>query len=78
MPKTVFNNAQLELLKMMSFVKTDESLAELKHVIALYFADKTKKEMESMWETGEMNEEKYESFRHLHERTPYSIVNVAQ
>lgn len=78
MQRTVFNEAQLELLKMMEFVKSKESLKELQHVIALYFAEKAKSEMERMWQTGEMNEEKFESFRELHERTPYSKVKHAE
>lgn len=71
MKATVFNPAQLELLRMMSFVKTDDSMKELKTVIAQYFANKAKQEMEKMWATGEMNDAKFESFRTLHERTPY-------
>ena len=55
---------------MMSFVKTDDTMKELKAVIAQYFAQKAKQEMEKMWETGEMNAEKFSSFRNLHERTP--------
>lgn len=70
MKATVFNPAQLELLHMMSFVKTDDTMKELKAVIAQYFAQKAKQEMEKMWETGEMNAEKFSSFRNLHERTP--------
>ena len=65
------NTAQIELLRMMSFVKTDDSMRELRHVISRYFADKAKDEMEKMWKSGEMNEEKFNSFRTLHERTPY-------
>ena len=71
MQANVFNQAQLDLLRMMAFVKSDQSLQELKHVIASHFAEKAKLEMQHMWETGEMNEEKFESFRNLHERTPY-------
>lgn len=70
MEATVFNSAQLELLRMMSFVKTDDAMKELKTVIAQYFAKKAKQEMEEMWATVEMNDEKFETFRNLHERTP--------
>ena len=71
MKTTVFNPAQIELLRMMSFVHTDDSMRELKSVIFHYFAQKAKQDMERMWETGEMNAEKFENFRELHERTPY-------
>ena len=38
MEATVFNQAQLYLLRMMSLVKTDETMNGLKTVIARYFA----------------------------------------
>ena len=71
MEATVFNQAQMQLLEMMSFVKTPESLADLKQVISDYFARKAQEEIDHLWETGELDEEKVESFRRLHERTAY-------
>ena len=71
MQATKLNTAQIELLRMMSFVKTDDSMKELKSVISHYFAKKAKDEMDKMWESGEMNEEKFNRFRTLHERLPY-------
>lgn len=72
METTVFNTAQLELLKMMSFFNTPESLQELKQVISNYFAQKADEEMNRLWADGTLTDEKVESFRHLHERTPYN------
>lgn len=72
METTVFNTAQLELLKMMSFFNTPESLQELKQVISNYFAQKADEEMNRLWADGTLMDEKVESFRHLHERTPYN------
>lgn len=71
MEATVFNQAQMQILEMMSFVQTPESLADLKRVISDYFAQKTQEEVDRLWETGELDEAKVESFRHLHERTRY-------
>lgn len=71
MLKTALNNAQIEILDMLSFVKTQETLADLKRVISEHFADELEKEMNRLWETGEMTESKVEGFRNLHERTPY-------
>ena len=71
MEATVFNQAQMQLLEMMSFVKTPESLADLKQVISDYFARKAQEEIDHLWETGELDEAKVESFRRLHERTAY-------
>ena len=71
MGATVFNQAQMQLLEMMSFVSTPESLADLNKVISDYFAQQVQREIDRLWETGELNESKVESFRALHERTPY-------
>ena len=71
MAATVFNQAQLELLDMMQWVKSPEALAELKQVISDFFAKKGQEELDAMWECGEMTEEKLKSFETLHERTPY-------
>ena len=71
MESTVFNPAQLQLLEMLSFIKSNESLAELKQAISNHFADLAQREIDRLWENGELNESKVESFRNLHERTPY-------
>ena len=71
MAATVFNQAQLELLDMMQWVKSPEALAELKQVISDFFAKKGQEELDAMWERGEMTEEKLQRFETLHERTPY-------
>lgn len=69
--RTTFNPAQLELLEMMSHVKSPETLNELRDVIVQFFAKKIEKEIDDMWDKGMLSEEKVEGFRNLHERTPY-------
>ena len=71
MEATIFNQAQMQLLEMMSFVRTPEALADLKQVISDYFARKAQEVIDKRWENGELNDAKIESFRHLHERTSY-------
>ena len=71
MQNTVFNNAQMELLDMMSFVDSPEMLAQLKQAISDFFSRRAEEEIDRLWETGALNEQKVEDFRHLHERTPY-------
>lgn len=71
MQTTVFNQAQLELLDMMSFVDSPEMLAQLKQAISDYFARQAKDEIDRLWREGELDEAKIEGFRRLHERTPY-------
>lgn len=71
MAATVFNEAQIDLLNMMQWVKSPEALADLKQAISDFFARKAKEEMDAMWASGKMTQEKFDSFATLHERTPY-------
>jgi predicted 3-demethylubiquinone-9 3-methyltransferase (glyoxalase superfamily) len=71
MKTTVFNPAQMQLLEMMSFVKSDKALNGLKQAISDYFAAQAQEEIDRLWEKGDLNEDKVEGFRNLHERTPY-------
>ena len=71
MKATVFNPAQMQLLEMMSFVKSDRALNGLKQAISDYFATQAQEEIDRLWEKGALNEDKVEGFRNLHERTPY-------
>ncbi len=43
---THFNQAQLKLLDMLSYVKTPQALQDLENVISDYFAQKAQEEME--------------------------------
>ena len=69
--RTVLNEAQLELLRMMSAFNTPEAVSDLKLAISNYFAQKAEAEIDKLWEDGVLTEAKVESFRSLHERTPY-------
>ena len=71
MSATIFNDAQIDLLDMMKWVKSPEALADLKQAISDYFAKKAKEEMDKMWADGRMTKEKFDSFGTLHERTKY-------
>ena len=71
MEHTVFNEAQLDILNMMQWVKSPEALIDLKQAISDFFAKKAKEEMDALWANGTMTQEKFDSFATLHERTPY-------
>ena len=72
MATTVFNDAQLEVLRMMSVFNTPEAVKDLKQSISNYFAQKAEAEIDQLWSDGILTEGKVESFRSLHERTPYN------
>ena len=71
MAATVLNEAQLELLRMMSVFNTPEAVADLKQAISNFFAQKAEEEIDKLWENGTLTEAKVEGFRSLHERTAY-------
>ena len=71
MAATVLNDAQLELLRMMSVFNTPEAVTDLKQAISNYFAQKAEEEIDKLWEDGTMTDAKIKSFRSLHKRTEY-------
>ncbi len=72
MATTELTNPQMEILNLMSFIKSPETLLLLKQSISDFFAQKAEDELNRLWENGELNDERIESFRNLHERTPYN------
>lgn len=56
------NQAQLQILDMLSFIKTPEALQDLNKVISDYFVQKADAELDRMWNEGTLNEERIESF----------------
>ena len=48
----ILNQAQLQILDMMSFIKTPEALNDLNKVISDYFVQKADSEMEKMQNDG--------------------------
>lgn len=71
MAATALNEAQIDILKMLQWVKSEDTLVELKQAISDFFAQKAKQEIDAMWQRGELTQEKFDSFETLHERTPY-------
>ena len=71
MSRTVFNEAQLELLNVMASVKDDAELLALKHAISEFFACRADEEMEKLWQSGEWNEQTLQDLKNAHYRTPY-------
>ena len=71
MEPTMFNPAQMQLLEMMSFVKSEKVLADLKQVISDYFASKAQAEIDRLWDEGEITLDTIEQWGKEHMRTPY-------
>lgn len=71
MGKTVFNPAQLELLKALEALNSEEDLFALKKALSEFFARRVDEEMNRLWESGEWNEDTLKGLETAHDRTPY-------
>ena len=69
--ETTLNPTQLHLLKMFSFAKDAESLAEIRVALMEIFAKRVEDGMDALWESGEWNNEKNENILKEHLRTLY-------
>lgn len=69
--RTVLNEAQLGILRLLGRMKTVEEVNELRQVISNYYAQKATTEMDRLWESGEWSEEKNNAVLKEHLRTPY-------
>ena len=78
MAVTVFNDAQLEVLRMMSVFNTPEAVKDLKQSISNYFVKKAESEIDKLWADGILTESKVEEFRTLHERHLISRLRVGK
>ena len=73
--RTVLNEAQLDILRLLSTMNSVEEVHELRQIISNYYAQKATEEMDRLWESGEWNEEKNEAILKEHLRTPYHYAN---
>jgi len=65
------NQSQLHLLTMLSFAKSKTALLDLKDVLAQFYSQKVDSQMDALWESGMMTQEKNDSFKTKHLRTAY-------
>ena len=72
MRRTIFTPSQLQILDLMSQVKSEETLDEIKEMLSQYFARKAEEAIDKLWEEGKINEEAIEEWKNEHMRTPYS------
>ena len=70
MERTVFNNAQLEILDLMSYVENEAMLNEIRDMLSRYFAEKAQQEIDKLWEDGTINDSVVEGWKTEHMRTP--------
>ncbi len=67
-----FSPAQIHLLNLMSHIKTDTGLEQLRKQLAVFYANLVDDEMDRLWESGQWDEKRLEELRGSHFRTPYN------
>ncbi|MCR4914916.1 MAG: hypothetical protein K6A96_04100 [Prevotella sp.] len=70
--RTEFNPTQQHLLKMFSFMKSEDQLKELKKVLADYYFQQIEQGMAELETQGKWGREKCEAIAKEHLRTPYN------
>ena len=71
MERTVFNPAQLQILDLMAYVESEDTLNEIKDMLSSYFAQKAEKEIDKLWDSGQIDNTVVEGWKHEHMRTSY-------
>nr|WP_129731210.1 hypothetical protein [Parabacteroides goldsteinii] len=69
MERTVFNPAQLQILDLMAYVESEDTLNEIKDMLSSYFAQKAEKEIDKLWDSGQIDNTVVEGWKHEHMRT---------
>ncbi len=73
--RTILNEAQLSVLRLLGRMKSVEQVNELRQIISNYYAQKATEEMDRLWESGGWSEEQNETILKEHLRTPYSYAD---
>ena len=71
MQTMVFNQAQREVLNVMSCLGNDDDLSELKKLLVSFLNERLQRELDILWDNGTLDEKKLETLRHEHLRTSY-------
>ena len=69
--RTPLNKAQMDILRLLEHIKTDEEAEELRDVISSFYARKAEEAMDRLWEAGLWDQEKNDDILKEHLRTPY-------
>lgn len=72
---TVFNSAQLYLLRLFSRIKSDEELNDIKQLVSDYYAKKLDAHLEKLWDEGILDQKKLDEINEmdLHQWPKHSL-----
>lgn len=69
--RTTFTPIQLHILEMFNYCHSEQSMDELKDVLAAFYAKQVQDEADRLWNEGTLNGEAIERILSEHWRTPY-------
>lgn len=69
---TRLSNLQIELLKLYPYSVSEKELADIRKMLADYFAQKIDSEMDQLWEQNDWNDQTIESWKSEHLRSKTS------
>ena len=70
--ETLFSPLQMQLLSMLSRIRTEQEAMDIRNLVANYYAERAFDAMDALWEEGKMDEKNIADWKQLHERTPYA------
>ena len=65
MRTTALTPAQIHLLKMFQFMKTEEELDELKQLLFHYYSQKMDERLNELWDEGILNQERLDEINEM-------------
>lgn len=73
MPQQVikFNQAQRDVLNVVSLLKSDEDVKALRKVLINFVNNRLQQELDKLWDSGELSDEKLQHMSKENLRTPY-------
>ena len=65
------NQAQQAVLNVISCLQSEQDLADLKRTLIKFMNDRLQREIDKLWESGELSNEKLQEMQSEHLRTAY-------
>ena len=72
MEAITFTPAQVQVLNLVSRIRTTVGLEKLRKQLAAFYAKQIDDEMDALWESGQFDEKRMQELRGSHFRTPYN------
>lgn len=72
MEAITFTPAQVQVLNLVSRIRTTVGLEKLRQQLAAFYAKQIDEEMDALWENGQFDEKRMQELRGSHFRTPYN------